>query len=252
MKCTIASSNRRWRGSADGPPREGETGTYNEFWDDHGTKAVSTRRSSLIIDPPDGRIPPLTEAAQKLIAERAEIRREHGLDGPEYRPINERCLWRASTGPPIFPVGYNNNYRITQTPGYAMILSEMIHDARIIPLDGRQHAGQNIRQWLGDSVGHFEGDTLVVDTTNYSPESFFRGSRENLHVVERFTRVSPNRLDYEITLNDPTTWVKPWTLMIPLKHSDEEVYEYACHEANEAMVGILAGARAQEKQAAKK
>src|SRR3989454_1952728 len=122
------------KGRVDEPPREGETGTYNQFWDDHGTKAVSTRRSSLIIDPPDGQIPLLTEAAQKLIAERAEIRRGHGFDGPEFRPINERCLWRASTGPPIFPVAYNNNYRITQTPGYAMILSEMIHDARIILL----------------------------------------------------------------------------------------------------------------------
>ena len=132
-----------------------------------------------------------------------------------------------------------------------MILMEMIHDARVIPLDRRPHVGQNVRQWLGDSVGHFEGDTLVVDTTNYSPKSNFRGSHENLHVVERFTRVSPNRLDYQVTVDDPTTWVKPWTLMIPLKKTNEEIYEYACHESNEGMVGILSGARAKEKAATK-
>jgi hypothetical protein len=129
---------------------------------------------------------------------------------------------------------------------------EMIHDARIIPLDGRRHVGDNIRQLLGDSVGHWDGDTLVVDTTNYSPKSNFRGSHQNLHVIERFTRVSPNRIDYQITLNDPTTWVMPWTLMIPLKKTNEEIYEYACHESNEAMVGILSGARAKEKEAPKK
>jgi len=123
---------------------------------------------------------------------------------------------------------------------------ETIHDARIIPLDGRPHIGQGIRQWLGDSVGHWENDTLVIDTTNYSPKSDFRGSHQNLHVVERFTRVSPNRIDYQITVNDPTTWTRPWTAMIPLKLSHEEIYEYACHEANEGMVGILAGARAKE------
>src|SRR5215831_9459599 len=187
------------KGHADEPPREGETGTYNEFWDDHGTKAVSTRRSSLIIDPPDGRIPPLTKAALKLIAARAEIRREHGFDGPEYRPINERCLWRASTGPPIFPVAYNNTYRITQAPGYVVILSEMIHDARLIPLDGRPHLPHNIGQYLGDSRGHWEGNTLVVETTNFNdqtkmefgrpPFSSIRGIGD-ARVIERFSRTA--------------------------------------------------------------
>jgi hypothetical protein len=126
---------------------------------------------------------------------------------------------------------------------------ETIHDARIIPLGGRPHIGQNIRQWHGDSVGRWEGDTLVVETTNYSPKSDFRGARENLHIVERFTRVSPNRIDYEVIVKDPTTWTRPWTAMIPLKLTQEEVYEFACHEGNEGMVGILAGARAQEKAA---
>jgi hypothetical protein len=223
------------------------TGNYNQFW-------IADRdfdnRTSLVTDPPDGRIPPLTEEAKKRPPTVDGDRNMRGFDGPESRSLSERCI---TYGSPRIQAAYNSYYQIFQSKDYVVILMEMIHDARIIPLDGRPHAGQNIRQWLGDSVGHFEGDTLVVDTTNYSPKSFFRGSRENLHVVERFTRVSPNTLDYEITLSDPTTWVKPWTLMIPLKHTDEQMYEYACHEANEAMVGILAGARAQEKeQAAKK
>ena len=140
---------RAAKSRVDQPPREGETGTYNEFWDDHGTKAVSTRRSSLIIDPPEGQIPPLTETA-RLIAARSGARRGRAFDAAEYRPLNERCIWRASTGPPILPTANNNNYRITQAPGYVMILSEMIHDARVIPLDGRAHLPKNIGQYLGD------------------------------------------------------------------------------------------------------
>jgi len=173
-----------------------------------------------------------------------------GFDGPESRSLSERCI---TYGAPRIQAAYNSYYQIFQTRDTVVILMEMIHDARIIPLDGRPHVGENIRQWLGDSVGHWEGDTLVVDTTNYSPKSNFRGSHQNLHVIERFTRVSPNRIDYQIMLDDPTTWVMPWTLMIPLKKTNEEIYEYACHESNEAMVGILSGARAKEKaEAAKK
>ena len=243
----------------DQPPREGETGTYNQFWDDHGTKAVSTRRSSLIIDPPDGQIPPLTEAAQKLIAERAEIRRERGFDGPEYRPINERCLWRASTGPPIFPVAYNNNYRIAQAPGYVMILSEMIHDARIIPLDGRPHLPQKIRQYLGDSRGHWDGNTLVVETTNFNdqtklefgrpPFGSIRGIDEKARVIERFTRTAADTVIYEFTIDDPVTYTKPWTAQIPWVRSDGLIFEYACHEGNYALKNVLSGARAAENSA---
>ena len=243
----------------DEPPREGETGTYNEFWDDHGMKAVSTRRSSLIIDPPDGRIPPLTKAAQKLIAERAEIRREHGFDGPEYRPINERCLWRASTGPPIFPVAYNNTYRITQTSGYVVILSEMIHDARLIPLDGRPHLPQTIRQYLGDSRGQWEGNTLVVETTNFNdqtrlefgrpPFGSIRGIDEKARVIERFTRTAANTLIYEFTIDDPVTYTKPWTVQMPWVKTDGPIFEYACHEGNYALKNVLSGARAAENNA---
>jgi hypothetical protein len=218
------------------------TGNYNQFW-------IADRdfdnRTSLITDPPDGRIPSLTAEAKK----RVPAENVRGFDGPESRSLSERCI---TYGAPRIQAAYNSYYQIFQTRDTVVILMEMIHDARIIPLDGRRHVGDNIRQLLGDSVGHWEGDTLVVDTTNYSPKSNFRGSHQNLHVIERFTRVSPNRIDYQITLNDPTTWVMPWTLMIPLKKTNEEIYEYACHESNEAMVGILSGARAKEKEAPKK
>jgi len=218
------------------------TGNYNQFW-------IADRdfdnRTSLITDPPDGRIPSLTAEAKK----RVPAENVRGFDGPESRSLSERCI---TYGAPRIQAAYNSYYQIFQTRDTVVILMEMIHDARIIPLDGRHHVGDNIRQLLGDSVGHWEGDTLVVDTTNYSPKSNFRGSHQNLHVIERFTRVSPDRIDYQITLNDPTTWVMPWTLMIPLKKTNEEIYEYACHESNEGMVGILSGARAKEKEAPKK
>src|SRR5213594_1323017 len=223
------------------------TGNYNQFW-------IADRdfdnRTSLITDPPDGRIPPLTPEAKTRRQSVDQDRNLRGFDGPESRSLSERCI---TYGAPRIQAAYNSYYQIFQTRDTVVILMEMIHDARIIPLDGRLHVGENIRQWLGDSVGHWEGDTLVVDTTNYSPKSNFRGSHQNLHVIERFTRVSPSRIDYQITLDDPATWVRPWTLMIPLKKTNEEIYEYACHESNEAMVGILSGARAKEKaEAAKK
>ncbi|HYR92258.1 MAG TPA: hypothetical protein VE422_49900 [Terriglobia bacterium] len=217
------------------------TGNYNQFW-------IADRdfdnRTSLITDPPDGRLPPLTLEAQKRRPTPQVDRTQRGTDGPEDRSLSERCI---TFGAPRIQAAYNSYFQIFQTRDSVAILMETIHDARIIPLDGRPHVGQGIRQWLGDSVGHWENDTLVVDTTNYSSKSDFRGSHQNLHVVERFTRVSPNRIDYEITVNDPTTWTRPWSAMIPLKLSHEEIYEYACHEANEGMVGILSGARTLEK-----
>jgi hypothetical protein len=217
------------------------TGNYNQFW-------IADRdfdnRTSLIIDPPDGRLPPLTPEAQKRRPSLSLDRTQRGADGPEDRSLSERCI---TFGAPRIQAAYNSYFQIFQTRDSVAILMETIHDARIIPLDRRTHLGQNLRQWLGDSIGHWEGETLVVDTTNYSPKSDFRGSHENLHVVERFTRVSPNRIDYQIKIDDPTTWTKPWTVLIPLKLTHEQVYEYACHEANEGMAGILAGARAQEK-----
>jgi hypothetical protein len=219
------------------------TGNYNQFWI---VDRDFDNRTSLITDPPDGRLPPMTQEAQKRRAGLQLDRAQRGSDGPEDRTLSERCI---TFGAPRLGAAYNSYFQIFQTRDHVAILMETIHDARIIPLDNRPHIGQNIRQWLGDSVGRWEGDTLVVETTNYSPKSDFRGARENLHIVERFTRVSPNRIDYEVIVKDPTTWTRPWTAMIPLKLTQEEVYEFACHEGNEGMVGILAGARAQEKAA---
>jgi hypothetical protein len=248
---------RAAKNRVDQPPREGDPGTYNQFWFDRGTKAVSTRRSSLIIDPPDGQIPPLTPAAQNWISERPG--RGSAFDAPEHRPLSERCLWWASTGPPIFPTAYNNNYRITQAPGYVLILSEMIHDVRIIPLDGRPHLPQTIRQYLGDSRGHWEGKTLVVETTNFNeqtksefgrpPFNSIRGIGERARVIERFTRTSADSIMYEFTVDDPVTYTKPWTAQMPWIKADGSIFEYACHEGNYALQNVLSGARAAENSA---
>jgi len=225
---------------------------YNEFWRDRG-KVVSTMRTSLIVDPPDGRVPSLTPEAQKRNADRVEAARRRGgaFDGPENRSLAERCLSMPQAGPPMLPANYNSNYQIVQTPGSVVILVEMIHDARIIPLDGSPHLPQNIRQWLGDSRGHWEdGNTLVVETTNFTDKTNFRGSSENLRLVERFTRVDVNTLLYQFTVEDPTTWAKPWSGEIPMKKAQGPLYEYACHEGNYGLAGVLAGARAEEKRAA--
>ena len=238
---------------------------YNDAWWDWGSKIAKTRQTSLIVDPPDGRVPPYTPEAQRRIAaeERAiQERCEHTVcppgnfgtlipaDGPEDRPLMERCILWNTSGPPMLPTAYNNNYRIVQTPGYVTINIEMIHDYRIIPLDGRPHLPPNMRQWLGDSRGHWEGNTLVVDTTNFTDKTAYRNSTENLHVIERFTRVDPETLIYEFTVDDPATFVRPWSGSIPMSKTKGPIYEYACHEGNLGMTGILSGARSFEKQAA--
>ena len=167
--------------------------------------------------------------------------------GPEDRSLQERCI---TYGSPQLTTGYQSYYQVLQTPDTVLFLTEMIHDVRLIPLNGGPHIPSTIRQWLGDSRGHWEGDTLVVDTTNYKPRSFMGVSSEQLHVTERFSRTGPETLQYEITINDPGTWTKPWSLMVPWKRSDKPVYEYACHEGNIGLAGILAGARAEERATA--
>ncbi|PYS02495.1 MAG: hypothetical protein DMG16_09055 [Acidobacteria bacterium] len=225
---------------------------YNEFWYDRGKSVVGTRRTSLIVDPPDGRLPPLTPEGKKRADAGAVEERETQLGRPradsyEDRPLSERCILSAGTVP-ILPGPYNNNIEIIQTSGYVAILNEMIHEHRIVPLDARPHVSQNIRQWVGDSRGHWEGDTLVVDTTNFSPKVDFRGAGPRLHVVERFRRLAADTLQYEFTVDDPTIWTTPWTAVIPMQKSSELIYEYACHEGNFALKNILAGARALEKR----
>jgi hypothetical protein len=229
---------------------------YNEGWYDSGSHVVKTRRTSLVIDPPDGRIPAFTPEAQKREAARAEDRRRRGgdpADSWEDRSLGERCL---SRGAPKLPGGYNNNVQIVQAPGYVAMLQEMIHEVRMIPLDGRPHLAKNIRQWLGDSLGHWDGNTLVVDTTNYTDKivsnafNCCRGAGPNLHVIERFTRLDADTLDYQYTVDDPTTYTKPWTVSMPMSKTKDPLYEYACHEGNYGMTNLLSGARAQEKAAA--
>jgi hypothetical protein len=190
----------------------------------------------------------LPEAVQRNAARAAAIK-GHEFDGPENRTLGEQCIMWPNEGPPIQPAGYNSNLQIVQGPGYVAILQEMIHDVRIIPTDGSPHLASNIRQWFGDSRGHWEGETLVVDTTNFTARTAFRGSSENLHVVERFTRQADNSILYQFTVEDPSTWAKSWSGEMPMTKIDGPLFEYACHEGNYGMRNNLSGARAEEKAA---
>jgi hypothetical protein len=211
-------------------------------------QVASTIRTSIIVGP-EGRVPPMLPDAQKRNAARAAVNKGHEFDGPENRGLAEQCILWGNEGPPIQPVGYNSNLQIVQGPGYVAILQEMIHDVRIIPTDGSPHLASNIRQWFGDSRGHWEGDTLVVDTTNFTNRTAFRGSSENLHVVERFSRQADDSILYQFTVEDPSTWEKSWSGEFPMTKIDGPIFEYACHEGNYGMRNNLSGARAEEKAA---
>jgi hypothetical protein len=227
---------------------------YNDFWWDRGTK-VTTFRTSLVVDPPDGRVPAITEEARKRAAEEGKrpAFRSAGVGGRGTdtwldRSTFERCITRGMPGA-MSPTAYNNNYRITQAPGVVAIQIEMLGGTRVIPTDGRPHINQSLRQWMGDSVGRWEGNTLVVETTNFTDKVLYRGAAENLHLVERITRVGPNEIEYRVTITDPTTFMRPWTIAIPYVNTGEEMFEYACHEGNYGMEGILSGAREEERTA---
>jgi hypothetical protein len=219
---------------------------YNQSWFDRGTRVVPSLRTSLITSPADGRIPYTPQALQRFAAA-AQYSRQHPADGPEDLSLTDRCLVWFTAGPPMLPGPYNSNYQIVQTPGYVTIVSEMIHDVRVIPLDGRPHPPSSIRKWAGDSRGHWEGNTLVVDTANFNSKIKFRGATENMHLTERFTRTGPDAISYEFTVEDPATFAQPWSGAIPMNRAEGPIYEYACHEGNYGMAGILSGARAQEK-----
>ena len=228
--------------------QENTNNTAGPDWWDPGTRHLTNRRTSLVVDPQNGRLPPLTPAAQSRAAERARARRDRTLpDGPEDLALNERCLSWAVAGPPMLPGVYNNNVEFVITRDALVIHNEMIHEARVIPMDGRAHG--SVRRWMGDSRGRWDGDTLVVDTINFLSQTSVRGSDENLHLVERFARVDADTIDYEITLDDPTVWTATWTARFPMRRVDDRIYEYACHEGNfRSVQGILLGARAQERE----
>ena len=230
---------------------------YNELFFDRGTKLARTRRTSMIIDPPDGRVPPMTPEARKKFQAIQERFAAHPADGPEDRPLPDRCLMFSQSGPPMIPGNYNDLYQIVQTPEYISILAEMGNQARVIPLDGSAHLPRNVQEWMGDSRGHWEGNTLVVETTNFKSNDRSRFgvqydgmTDQNLRIIERFTRTSPDSILYRATIDDPTVYTKPWTMEVSLEKSEGPVFEFACHEGNRGLAGVLAGERAQEKRAA--
>jgi hypothetical protein len=247
------------RSSRERPLAPGQIGTYNDFWWDGDSKRAPNLRTSIIVDPPDGKVPALTAEAQRKLESNRAHAREHPADGPEDRPLYERCLVFPMTGPPMLPSYYDNhqygpltsNYQILQTPGYVVIAMEILHDVRIIPLDGRPHLPSTVRDWMGDPRGHWEGNTLVVDTTNFTGKANFRGADENFHLIERFTRTAPDILLYQFTVDDPTAFTKRWKGEIPMIASNTPMYEHACHEGNYGLTGILGGARADERKGLK-
>jgi len=248
----VQLEDRAAQNRVDRAPPKGNPGTYNQFWFDFGTKVTPDNRTALIVDPPDGRVPPMTPDGQTRAAERAEKMRRPAT-GPEDRALYERCILGFNSGPPIIPNGYNNNFELLQMHDYVVILTEMVHDARIVPMDARPHLPPSVRQWSGDSRGRWDGDTLVVETTNFTDKgtgtiSLPVTTDANLHLVERFTLADADTLIYEFTVSDPTTWTKPWTAVVHMRRNPARIYEYACHEGNYGMEGILKGARADEKK----
>ncbi|PYS07344.1 MAG: hypothetical protein DMG12_00780 [Acidobacteria bacterium] len=213
---------------------------------------ASTVRTSMIVDPSDGKLPPVTADGQKRQADRAAERRRMGATTDDVRnmPVGTRCIIMAGSGPPMMPTAYNSNYQIVQAPGYVMILTEMIHDVRIIPLDSRPQLPQNVRQWIGSSRGRWEGDTLVVETANFNGKNPFQNSSEDMRVTERFTRLDADTIDYKFTVEDEKTWARPWTASLSLRKAVGPIFEHACHEGNYGVANTLAGARAEDKRAA--
>ncbi len=216
------------------------TGDYNEFWYDRGQEILDDGRTSLITDPPNGRIPALTEAAQERNAVRRELARDAA--GVEVRPLSERCIMGFNSGPPMLPSAYNNNVQLVQTEDYVLIHNEMVHNVRPVKMNATAHR-ETPRKWEGDSVGHWEGDTLVVVTDYFARDTSFGNSSANMHLVEKFWMIDSDTLGYEFTVSDPTTWTASWTAMFPMRRAELPMYEYACHEGNYSMAGILAGWR---------
>lgn len=224
----------------DGPATADVERAYNDFWWDFGHRVA--KQSSLVVDPPDGRLPALTPSAQERIKSRV-----NKYENPEERPLAERCILGFNSGPPMVPSAYNNNMQLVQTKDSVLIFNEMVHSARIVDMTGKSHPPAHVKFLTGHSIGRWEGDTLVVETTNFAKDSLFRMSTTNMKLVERFSAEDGETLRYEFTLTDPTVWTKPFTVSMPMIRSDEMVFEYACHEGNTGMEGVMRGARFQDK-----
>ena len=249
-QAAVARDAAAWDREARRTEAGGNVGAYNNFWMDRGQKAVGTRRTSLIVDPPNGRMPEQTTAAQQRAGVRRDYRREHPADGPEDFSNGVRCILGFNAGPPFTPSAYNNNMQLFQTPDHVVIMTEMVNTSRVIPIDGGPHLPDTVRQWSGDSRGHWEGDTLVIETKNFDAKRRWRNTTESMHLVERLTRVDADMLLYEFTVTDPETWTSSWTAAVPMPLNPEPMFEYACHEGNYSMPVMLGGTRAEEKAAA--
>ena len=224
----------------------GAPGSYNQFWIDSGTRSIDTRRTSLIVYPPNGRYPNLTQSGQQRAEERRTYAAEHPADSWEDFSSGVRCILGFNAGPPFTPSAYNNNMQLFQTEDTVVVMTEMVNTARVIPLDGRGHLDPDVLQWSGDSRGHWEGDTLVVVTRNFDPKRKWRGTTASTRLIERFTRMDTETLEYEFTVTDPETWASSWTASVPLRLNPEPMFEYACHEGNYSMPVMLGGARVEE------
>ena len=242
---TLSRQNKDLRAEDGISAQRDVANAYNQFWWDYGDKLTADRRTSLVVDPPDGKIPRSQDVRERFAG------RGGGFGpttpaGPEDRPLWERCILGFNAGPPMLPSAYNNNVQLFQTPGTVVIFNEMVHNARIVPLEARPHLSQDVRQWTGDARGHWDGATLVVETTNFLRETGFTGAGAGLNLIERFTRVDDDTLLYEFTIEDPDSFTRPWTAAIPMAKTDGPMFEYACHEGNYGMTNLLAGARADD------
>ncbi len=242
----VDRDTRLWNREARRTEVGGNVGAYNNFWMDRGTRTIGTRRTSLIVDPPNGTMPSLTPTGQRRADERREYRREHPADSWVDRSPAERCIRGFNAGPPITPGGYNQNVQVFQTPDHVVLVTEMVNTSRIVPLDTRPRLAPDVRQWSGASRGYWEGETLVIETRNFADKRRWRGTTESMRLVERLTRVDAETLLYEFTVTDPETWTSSWSASVPMRLNPEPMFEYACHEGNYGMDGILAGHRAEE------
>ncbi|SVA71160.1 uncharacterized protein METZ01_LOCUS124014 [marine metagenome] len=237
---------RSWNREARRTEAGGNVGAYNNFWMDRGLKSVGTRRTSLIVYPPNGRMPSMTPSGQERAQARRDYAREHPADSWSDFSSGVRCILGFNAGPPFTPSAYNNNMQLFQTPDTVVVMTEMVNTSRVIPLNGQPHLDPDVLQWSGDSRGYWEGDTLVVETRNFDPKRKWRGTTASTRLVERFTRVDAETLEYAFTVTDPETWTSAWTASVPLVLNPEPMFEYACHEGNYSMPVMLGGTRTEE------